>query len=473
MRWLAITVLVTAVAGQEPCLSVDENPYLLFGSKTAYLFANHALNTNRVHEIPGCQPTAFWLASRHGSNNPEASEIPKLQHLTDLKNNILDNYRNRNFRNTNRKICSTDVELLERWQWNPYINTTFAEGLTSEGYMTTQQLARAWKQRYPGLLTDNPHDYLVKYVDEPLYSASFRAFTDGMFRGPTEGLDIPKENDEKTIRPYKFCPAWKNNVGENNDTLSQMHIFQSKQEYKEMITNISLRLGFNYGINPEIVYSMYQMCRYNKAWDNAAISQWCAAFTREDLKRIEYAEDLETYYKYGYGTPQNQNIGCSLLRDMMGFFTKHIENDPQPQQPRAQINLIDSPMLLMLLTAMNTHQDTAPLTGDNYHTSPIQARKWTTSKMSPFNANAAAILYKCTINGNFQVKERYQVLFLENEYPMYVEGCRVGLCDWSYVVNKFGALANTCDLKFCNSAVKINGFSALFAVLVYFGLKLV
>ncbi|XP_059048606.1 multiple inositol polyphosphate phosphatase 1-like [Achroia grisella] len=468
MRLFIAAVLATAVAGQESCLSVDENPYLLFGSKTAYLFANHALSTNRVHEIPGCLPVAFWLASRHGSNNPEASEITKLQHLADLKANIVDNYRNGNFRNTNRRICSTDIELLQRWQWIPYINTTFANGLTSEGYMTTQQLMRAWKQRYPGLLTDNPHDYLVKYVEEPLYSASFRASADGMFRGPTEGLDIPRDNDEKGIRPYKFCSAWKSNVGENNDTLSQMHIFQSKQEYKDMITNVSLRLGFNYDINPDIVYSMYQMCRYNKAWDNAAISPWCAVFSREELQLIEYAEDLETYYKYGYGSPDTPKIGCTLLRDMIGFFTKHIQHDPDPQQPRAQIHLTDSEMLLMLLTTLGTHQDPAPLTGDNYHTSPVQARKWSTSRMSPFNANAAAVLYKCTTNGNFQGKERYQVLFLENEYPMYLEGCRVGLCDWSYIVSKFGELANTCDLGFCNSAVKINGFSALFVALACF-----
>ncbi|KAM3959180.1 multiple inositol polyphosphate phosphatase 1 [Aphomia sociella] len=466
--WIAVVVLSTAVAGQEMCLSVDDNPYFMFGSKTAYLFANHALNNNKIHEIPGCQPTAFWLASRHGSNNPEATEITKLQQLTNLRNNIINNYKSGSFKNSDRAICSSDVSLLERWQWNSYINTTFAEGLSSEGYMSTQQLARAWKHRYPGLITSNPHDYMIKFVDEPLYSASYKALTDGLFGVPNEGSDIPKENDENMLRPYKFCEAWKSNVGDNNDTLTQMHIFQSKQEYKEMITNISLRMGFNYDMNPDVVYSMYQMCRYNKAWDNAAISPWCAAFSREDLKRIEYAEDLETYYKYGYGTPMTQKIGCTLLRDMISFLTKHVENDMQPQQPRVQIHLTNSQMLLMLLTTLGTHQDAAPLTGDNYHTSQVQGRRWTTSKMSPFNANTAAVLYKCTTNGNFQVKERYQVLFLENETPMYLEGCRVGLCDWSYIVSKFGDLANTCDLKFCNSAIRINGLTAILAAVAYF-----
>ncbi|KAG7302916.1 hypothetical protein JYU34_012903 [Plutella xylostella] len=33
--------------------------------------------------------------------------------------------------------------------------------LTGEGYVTAQHLAQAWRQRYPGILTDNRHDYLV------------------------------------------------------------------------------------------------------------------------------------------------------------------------------------------------------------------------------------------------------------------------------------------------------------------------
>lgn len=43
-----------------------------------------------------------------------------------------------------------------------------------------------------------------------------------------------------------------------------------------MITNISQRLGFNYDINLEVAQRMYQICRYNKAWDVTQISPWCA-----------------------------------------------------------------------------------------------------------------------------------------------------------------------------------------------------
>ena len=43
-----------------------------------------------------------------------------------------------------------------------------------------------------------------------------------------------------------------------------------------MISNISKRLGFNYDVQKEMIHYMYDMCRYNKAWDITQISPWCA-----------------------------------------------------------------------------------------------------------------------------------------------------------------------------------------------------
>ncbi|KPJ08847.1 Multiple inositol polyphosphate phosphatase 1 [Papilio machaon] len=385
-----------------------------------------------------------------------------------------------------------------------------AGDLTSEGYISTQQLAQAWKNKYPGLLTDNPHDYLFKFGDDLRSSTSFRAFTEGLFKSQAGGNDVPKENDEKILRPYKFCNTWMNEVGDNNDTLVQKGTFESKQEYREMISNISKRLGFNYDVHRDVINSMYQMCRYDKAWNVAQISPWCAmisniskrlgfnydvhrdvinsmyqmcrydkawnvaqispwcaVFTKEDLKRIEYAEDLETYYKYGYGNSLNEKMGCTTLKDMMDFLKNHVEHDT-PQQPRAQIQFTEAATIMLTATAMGTRRDTTPLTGDNYHTPAVPTRQWTTSLMSPFSANIAAVLYKCTQDGNFQVKGEYQVLFLENEKPMKIEGCRVGLCDWNFVKNKFNEMTDNCDLQFCNNASYIKGYASIVLIVTFF-----
>ncbi|KAL0893303.1 hypothetical protein ABMA27_014895 [Loxostege sticticalis] len=475
MGWslLAVLALATLGFGQEICLSGEEDPYLLFGTKTAYIFANRGLpNNNRAHEVPGCQPVAFWMMNRHGSHNPEADEIEKLQNLTNLKNNIVNNYRGGNFRNNNQRICTSDFNLLERWEWNPRHNLTFAGDLTSDGYVSAQQLAQAWKQKYPGLFNDNRHNYLFKYADDRRSSTTFKAFSEGLFKSMADNYDLPKENDEKLLRPYKFCGAWNKSIEENPDTPSQRQIFESKQEYKDMVANVSLRLGFNYDIEADVVRSIYQMCRYNKAWDVTQISPWCAAFTREDLRRLEYAEDLDTYCKYGYGNELNKKVGCAYVKDMMSFFTKHVENE-LPQQPQVMVQFTEAASILMALGAMGTHEDTVPLTGDNYHTAPIQARKWASSTMSPFNANLAAVLYKCTLNGNYQINDQYQVLLLENEKPISLDWCRVGLCEWSQIVSKLGDIANSCDAEACNGATTVGRYVAVTMSLVFFAVLVV
>ncbi|XP_050683541.1 multiple inositol polyphosphate phosphatase 1-like [Leptidea sinapis] len=471
MRWVifcaALMPLVLCQVAQETCLSVEEEPYLLFGTKTAYAFSSSGTPIGGNHVVPGCQPTAIWWMNRHGSHNPEADELPELQKLGDFKNNIITNYRNGNFRNTNQRMCQSDVNLLERWEWNPRQNITFAGDLTSDGYISTQQLAQAWKNKFPGLFTNNKYDYLFKYVNDPRSSTTFRAFLEGLFRDQAEAFEVNKETDEKLLRPYQSCPAWTRDVEENNDTLFQLRTFESKQEYKEMMSNISLRLGFTYDINKELIQNMYEMCRYNKAWDITQISPWCTVFTKEDLKRLEYAEDLETYYKYGYGNPVNQKLGCTGVKDMVDFFKIHVDHDT-PQQPKATIHFTEAPMILLTLAALTAFRDAAPLTGDNYHTQTANERKWATSNMSPFNANLAAVLYKCVPNNNLKIREPYQVMFTSNERPVHIDGCSVGLCDWSFVKTRLGLIADNCDLDFCNSAPQINGFIALFVAITAF-----
>jgi len=65
---------------------------------------------------------------------------------------------------------------------------------------------------------------------------------------------------------------------------------------------------------------MYDACRYQKAWSVTELSPWCAVFSKEELRILEYREDLDYYYKAGYGRDINTRLGCPLLHDMMRHF---------------------------------------------------------------------------------------------------------------------------------------------------------
>lgn len=55
----------------------------------------------------------------------------------------------------------------------------------------------------------------------------------------------------------------------------------------------------------------------------------------------------------------------------------------------------------------------------------------------------------------------YQVLFLENEKTMNMADCKVGLCDWSYVKNRFAEVINQCNTESCNGAASLSSLASL------------
>lgn len=70
---------------------------------------------------------------------------------------------------------------------------------------------------------------------------------------------------------------------------------------------------------------MYDMCRFEKAWYINRASTWCAAFTKDHLRVMEYKQDLKYYYKTGYGSTMNQKLGCFTMRDMLQRFENYIK----------------------------------------------------------------------------------------------------------------------------------------------------
>lgn len=51
------------------------------------------------------------------------------------------------------------------------------------------------------------------------------------------------------------------------------------------------------------------------------------AFTQNQVKILEYLEDLKYYYKTGYGLDINTKIGCPPIKDMIEKFTKKIDTN--------------------------------------------------------------------------------------------------------------------------------------------------
>lgn len=59
---------------------------------------------------------------------------------------------------------------------------------------------------------------------------------------------------------------------------------------------------------------MYNQCKFEMAI--LGRSAWCAMFTEEDLKLLEFREDLDDFHKDSYGHDRNWQQACPVAQDL-------------------------------------------------------------------------------------------------------------------------------------------------------------
>lgn len=205
------------------------------------------------------------------------------------------------------------------------------------------------------------------------------------------------------------------------------------------MNDVSARLGYKFPLKMNQITDMFDMCRYDQAWNLEKPSAWCAAFTPTQVDALEYLEDISKYYKSGFGRESNSRISCSAVNDML-------HNLDSENLPKATVYFAHSKSILLLLTALEAAKDSDSLRADNYHS--MQDRKWRGSKITPFASNVAAIKYNCP-----NEMEHEKVMFFQNEQPIKFDWCKVGLCNWNDVKERYKQYAHVnCDEYFCKNS---------------------
>lgn len=207
---------------------------------------------------------------------------------------------------------------------------------------------------------------------------------------------------------------------------------------KQLVIDVSERLGFECPLSMMQVFDMYDMCIYEHAWNSNDSSPWCAAFTPSQIHDLEYPEDLRKYYESGYGIKSNVRLLCGLVNDML----KHLANN---DQPKAVVYFTHSSSLLLLLATFGVFKDKNPLRADNYYS--MSNRKWRLSNIAPLISNMAVVKYNCPND-----IEQEKVKFFLNEEPLEFDWCQMGLCDWKDVKEQYKEYSQVdCNEFYCNS----------------------
>ncbi|XP_034242728.1 multiple inositol polyphosphate phosphatase 1-like [Thrips palmi] len=427
------------VAGQDDqyCLARDQYPYLYFGPKTAYERVYD--HKDSPQNVPYCRPLTLWFMGRPGTRAPDQETIRKMQSLTGLKARIL-----RNHEGHGGRLCPEDLAALSRWHLN--VTEDKALWLTGQGQADLSFLARRLKRRLPELLNNTypANRFKFRHTSSQRTQESAEAFASGLFDRNRNEVEIsPPMHNDPVLQFDEMCPSWTANGAR---AMAEAELFEKGPEMEQTITRVSRRLGFNYNLSMDNIDLMWEMCRYDKAWKYVSLSPWCAAFTEDDLKVMEYRADLQYYYRYSYGDQLNVDLGCPPVKDMLDHFSRMematdeaYENIPPPV---GVFYFTHDAVLHMMLAALGVERDAIPLMANNMDQQT--KRLFRTSYIGSFAANLAAVFYHCDQG------EKHRVMFYLRERIVDMEGCQVGLCSWSHLRTRLRK-AQVCSLKFCNA----------------------
>ncbi|XP_024947003.1 multiple inositol polyphosphate phosphatase 1 isoform X3 [Cephus cinctus] len=370
------------------CYADDDNPYLYMATKTAYQFV-HGGKT-RYQTIPNCNPVQIWMLARHGTRYPKKSTITKLHTLPKLRDQIIYNHEIRGFGN----LCDKDLKNLQSWNSIQNLTEDMAQYLTVQGEEDLKLLARRLQTNFPELLQPSAANitstnYKFRSTDSQRTKASLTSFMHGLFGSSNAVTPEHTPANDTLLKAYKVCDSYQ-------ETLNDPSVFEESSKFgngieiENLLHNVSRRLGFRYNITTTSVGLMYDMCRYEKAWNVTKVSPWCAVFTVDELQILEYQEDLYYYYYTGPSREINARVGCPPLQDMFQHFQK-LEGSEYSHQPKGIFYFTHSGSLQTTMTALGIAKDKVPLTASNYK--EMSKRLWRTSEIGSFATNIVAVFY--------------------------------------------------------------------------------
>ncbi|CAG9827729.1 unnamed protein product [Diabrotica balteata] len=440
---------------EDYCYVNDHEPYLYFGTKTAYDSLNR--RGGNQHVIPDCRPVQFWSIIRHGAELPDSDTIRTMRNMNKLHEDILRNHEQRRTYPDKGRLCPTDYDLFKRWRFNESINEGRANGLSEQGRNDLKLLARRYKTKYSEIL-QNYDSQSYSFQHSPENRESFEAYITGLFDDDVRNIVHANIlNGDRLTRPTQNCPRWQEIESSQFQIGSELQRFKERQDYQKMVRDVFRRLGYRFTLNATVIDDIYNLCRYEKAWNPQPKSPWCVAFNKNQLKVLEYAEDLKYFFEAGYGNRMSERIGCNPLKDFYERFERTVNGNNDGN--KASFIFTQTETFLSTLVALGIAKDYNPLTAENYMQQ--SRRNWKTSTISPFAANLVATLYECNRD------EKYRVVFFLNESPVEFQECSVGLCNWSTVQQKYQDLVRNCDInKFCNGNSSAGVTYATFSLFV-------
>lgn len=216
----------------------------------------------------------------------------------------------------------------------------------------------------------------------------------------------------------------------NPETYIEIQRFANTPKVQAVVNGLREKTGIS-TLHFNDIRMIYEVCAFETAWWKHKTSPWCTLFNKESIDMLEYAEDLEYYWKDGYGFEITHSQACPAIKDLVD----HLRfNSTQPQ---STFYFTHSGTVLKLLAALGLYKDEHQLKHTNYE----QPRLWRTSEIDAFASNLLFVTFQCQPED-----EEEQLLFMHQERIVRLPGCPQDrdLCPLSVFVQRHKEKIENC-----------------------------
>ncbi|GBM39310.1 Multiple inositol polyphosphate phosphatase 1 [Araneus ventricosus] len=425
--------LCVKLDGGNTCHSKDPDPYRYYGTKTPYRIA---IKNNNESDLPleGCTPILFYMLSRHATRYPDEEYIVDLiKLLPALKKNITDS-----FLAGKAKICKEDLEKIKKFELN--MKKEDDNRISATGAVEAQNLGHRLKRKFSPILDDkySPEKFLIEYTSRDRTKVTAENFAKGLFGDDDyKNIDFEGKVNDGLLNFHKTCKKFRKKCEDPSYDVSEIDSFQNGALMKSVVKSVSERIGVN--VTSGDIKLLYIACVFGYALNNS--DAWCSVFSRDDLRVLEFNDDIDDYYKDAYGNDVNYEQACPIARYIFNLF-KSGEN---ANDTKVVLHFSHAGAIKKVYAMFGLFRDELPLTADAFCSE--QNRKWRSSLIAPFNTNIELVLYHCG--------DEYKVATFHNEKPVKVNGCDNELCSFNKFSATYEPMSKACNIsKICCTCCK-------------------
>ncbi|EFJ13138.1 hypothetical protein SELMODRAFT_182070 [Selaginella moellendorffii] len=368
----------------------------------------------------GCVPIHLNLVARHGTRAPTKKRLKQLEELEVRLSELA------------KSMKSGEFFLPSGWEaaWRG----KFVGGeLTIPGEEEMFRLGQRIRERFPEIFSGDYHPKISPILTTQVHRSaqSAVAFGMGLFSnkgslgdGKHRAFSVISDNKTNDIhlRFHDCCQNYKESKAVRRPAVAKLQ----KKVYAQVSAAATKR--YKLPFTNDDISSLWFLCK-QEASVLEITTQACKLFLPEEVRLLEWADDVELHHLKGYGDSINYKMGISLLSNVKEAIVSAMEESARDSTDakfleKAKLRFAHAETVLPFACLLGLFLDGADVKVVQEEKSvaippkPPLPRLWRGSLVAPFGGNTMLVLYKCS-----NQSPAFRVQAFHNEHPMIMPAC--------------------------------------------------